>query len=103
MKILLPLILLAASFKSYAWDYSENVKIDAFFLWETGMVPNAMVVLSNGKMCHVPTSDEQLFAFVLALYMAHKPVGIHCYDELENVGGYSSKRIHRIGATQPQP
>lgn len=101
MKKLLFLVSIFFSAQSYSWDYSDKVKIDALFQWETQSIQSAMVVLSNGKMCHIAdiNADEKLYTLVLSLYMANKTFGIHCYDESEDVGGFNSKRIHRIGAT----
>lgn len=100
MKRFLVLLTLVFSASCYSWDYSDQVKIEALFQWEAGGIESALIVLSNGKMCHVPTSDEELYSLVLALYMANKTIGIHCYDTTENIGRFNSKKIHRIGATQ---
>jgi len=99
-KIFVAGLFLFFSSNSFAWVESVNITVSQMVMWESS-TKYSVFRLSNGTNCHVPLGgedDKELYSFMLSLYMTGKTLNLHCYDAEENIGGYTSHRIHRVNA-----
>lgn len=101
LKKLIFLTILFMPLVSNAWMYNTNAKIKEFVQWESEEGTGYAVLMLNDvneTICHVPLSQKELYSLVLSLYASGRTFHIHCYDEVQNIGGYESRRVHRINA-----
>jgi hypothetical protein len=86
--------------KALAWtpDSADENRIVALIAWQDNMT-NVVIVTSSGHYCHFDSkaaNGHTLLSTVLAAKLSNKGVSLACYDEVENIGGYDSHRLHRI-------
>lgn len=100
MKYLSVLLLLLSS-QSYGWVETGGMTINKLIQSEgaVGAGSYALVRFEGGVDCHVAVDDSSLYSLILSSYVSGKAVLATCYDAEENIGGYTSHKLHRLIGT----
>lgn len=85
--------------KSHAWGvFESDAKITHFIRWEGNTAP-VYLRINAGKFCFIPSTEKELIALAMTLYVTKTPIQIHCRDEEVNYGGVNGHKVHRIVAS----
>lgn len=94
-KIVFVLCSIMPSFSSWAWTPNgEASRIKQMIQWENNQ--KVVVQLESGLRCNIPSTETNLISLALSLYVTQRKATWHCYDATENVGGFSTHRLHRV-------
>lgn len=86
-----------------SWQSISEAKISELVQYNLGTGKDSTIVKfeDNGGetlRCHVPYENTAMTSLVLTLFASQKASTIHCYDEQETIGGYSTSLLHRVAA-----
>ena len=84
---------------AYAWipDQLSTTIVEITSFHDT--VSTVIVRAASGHRCHFDTATnggKSLMSAAVAAYLSQKPVNLTCYDAVESIAGFNTRRLHRL-------